>query len=199
MDPVAFPVTGKPEADRLLREDPFALLLGMLLDQQFPLERAFAAPAELRARIGPDRFDPAGLAAVDPDELRECFTRRPALHRFPAAMAERARALAGYLTERYDGRAEAVWTSAADGAALFAAVRALPGFGDEKARILVAVLGKRFGVRPPGWQAACAPFDDEQPRSAADIDSREAFERVKAWKQAMRAAGRTKQDHPGPG
>jgi uncharacterized HhH-GPD family protein len=198
MTSVSFPVTGRPEADALLRDDPFALLLGMLLDQQVPLEQAFAAPAELRARLGPGRFDPASIAALDPDELRAAFTQRPALHRFPAAMAERASALATCLVERYDGRAEEVWLGALDGTALLAALRELPGFGDEKARIFVAVLGKRFGVRPPGWEAACAPFDDDQPRSAADIDSPEAFERVKAWKRTMRAQGKTKQDRPDP-
>lgn len=198
MASVSFPVTGDPDADELLVRDPFALLLGMLLDQQFPLERAFAAPAELRARIGADRFDPAGLVALDPEELRAAFTRRPALHRYPAAMAERARALAAHLVERHDGRAEAVWAGAADGATLLAAVRDLPGFGDEKARIFVAVLAKRFGIRPPGWQEACAPFDDDQPRSAADIDSPEAFEQVKAWKRTMRAQGKTKLDRPDP-
>jgi uncharacterized HhH-GPD family protein len=195
---VSFPVTGRPEADALLRDDPFALLLGMLLDQQVPLEQAFAAPAELRARLGPGRFSPAAIAALDPDDLRAAFTQRPALHRFPAAMAERASALAVRLVERYEGRAEQVWLGAPDGATLLAALRELPGFGDEKARIFVAVLGKRFGVRPAGWQAACAPFDDDQPRSAADIDSRDAFEQVKAWKRTMRAQGKTKQDRPAP-
>jgi len=198
MTSVVFPVTGNPEADALLRDDPFALLLGMLLDQQVPLEQAFAAPARLRARLGPGRFDPTAIAALDSDELRAAFVQRPALHRFPAAMAERAGALAAHLVERYDGRAEHLWLRAPDGAALLAAVRELPGFGDEKARIFVAVLGKRFGVRPPGWQAACAPFDDDQPRSAADVDSPEAFERVKAWKRTMRAQGKTKLDRPDP-
>jgi uncharacterized HhH-GPD family protein len=199
VEQASFPVTGDAEADRLLREDPFALLLGMLLDQQFPLERAFAAPAELRARLGAEHFSAAGLAALGPEVVRAAFLRRPALHRFPAAMAERARALAAHLNERYDGRADAVWKGAPDGAALLAAVRDLPGFGDEKARIFVALLAKRFGVRPRGWREACAPFDDEQPRSAADIDSPEAFEQVKAWKRTMRAQGKTKQDRPDPG
>jgi uncharacterized HhH-GPD family protein len=195
---VRFPITGDPDADRLLADDPFALLLGMLLDQQFPLERAFAAPAELRARLGPDRVNPFALAALDPDELRACFARRPALHRYPAAMADRTRALAARLVDHYDGRADALWRGAADGVALREAFRALPGFGDEKARILVAVLGKRFGIRPPGWREACAPFGDDEPRSAADVDSPAAFERVKAWKKTMRAQGRTKQDRPAP-
>jgi uncharacterized HhH-GPD family protein len=196
---ISFPVTGDAEADRLLQEDPFALLLGMLLDQQFPLERAFAAPAELRVRLGAEHFSAAGLAALDPEVVRAAFLQRPALHRYPAAMAERARALAAHVNECYDGRAAAVWERAADGAALLAAVRDLPGFGDEKARIFVALLAKRFGVRPPGWREACAPFDDEQPRSAADIDSPEAFEQVKAWKRTMRTQGKTKQDRPDAG
>jgi uncharacterized HhH-GPD family protein len=186
-------VTGDAASDELLNTDPFALLVGMLLDQQVPLEWAFAAPARLRERIG-ERFSPGAIATMEPEELEAAFVARPALHRYPSVMAKRTYALAEALVERYDGRAAAVWDGVATGDDLLARVHALPGFGEEKAKIFVALLAKRFGVRPDGWERASAPFSDDEPRSAADVDSPDAFARVKAWKAMMRAQGKGKAD-----
>jgi uncharacterized HhH-GPD family protein len=188
-------VTGNPDADELNATNPFALLISMLLDQQVPLEWAFGSPLRLKERLG-GHLSPHDLVNLPPEKLDEAFRARPALHRYPAAMAKRTHALAAELVDRYDGRAEALWEDATSGAELFARLRALPGFGDEKAKILVALLAKRFDVRPAGWEIASAPFSDAEPRSAADIDSPEAFERVKAWKRIMRQQGRSKQDLP---
>jgi uncharacterized HhH-GPD family protein len=189
----SFPVTGNALADELISTNPFALLVGMLLDQQVPLEWAFGSPLRLRERLG-GKLSPQVVAAMSPDEVEKAFRTKPALHRYPGSMAKRTHDLAVELIARYDGRAENLWDTASTGQELLDRLRALPGYGDEKAKILVAVLAKRFGVRPPGWEAACAPFSDDEPRSAADIDSPEALERVKAWKRTMRQQGKSKQD-----
>lgn len=186
------PVTGDPDADQLLARDPLALLIGMLLDQQVPMEWAFRGPKTLRDRLG--SLDAAAIAAMDPDELEAAFRGPPALHRFPAAMARRTQELCRHLVEHYDGDAARVWRGVRTGAALHQRVRDLPGYGDEKARIFVALLAKRFGKRPTGWEEAAAPFGDDQPRSVADIDSAEALAQVRAWKKDMKARGRTKAD-----
>ena len=191
--PAAVPVTGDAAADQLLTDDPLALMIGMLLDQQVPMEWAFAGPLRLRERLG-GRLDAAELAAYDPDKLDALFRGPPALHRFPGSMAKRTQALCQHLVEQYDGRAAAVWEGTASGAELVRRVRALPGYGGEKAKIFSAMLAKRFGVRPPGWEQATAPFSDDQPRSVADIDSAESLAKVRAWKKAMKAAGRSKAD-----
>lgn len=188
-----FFVTGDERADRLLVMNPLALLIGMLLDQQVPMEWAFQGPARLAERLGGE-LDVGVIASMEPAELDEIFRERPAIHRFPAAMSKRVRALCQHLEDRYDGRAERVWTEAATGQELFERVGALPGFGDEKARIFVALLGKRFGVQPPGWEEASAPFSDDVPRSVADIDSRETLEQVRDWKRAQKARGKGKAD-----
>lgn len=193
MAPISFPVTGDPAADQLLVDDPFARLLGMLLDQQITMEMAFAAPARLRDRLD-GRLDPATIAAMDPDDFDARFRIKPALHRFPGSMSKRVRALAHTIVDDYDGDTARLWTDAIDGADLFRRLRALPGFGDEKARIFVAVLAKRFAIRPNGWEAAAGPFADEQPRSVADIDSPEGLVRVRAWKKQQKAKGLGKSD-----
>jgi uncharacterized HhH-GPD family protein len=190
---VTLPVTGEPEADDLLVNDPLALIIGMLLDQQIPMDRAFVAPYRLRERLG-GRFNAATIATLPPDELERVFRTPPALHRFWGSMGKRTQALCQYLVDTYDGDAGAVWASPASGTELLARVRALPGFGDEKAKIFTALLAKRFGVRPEGWEQATSPFSDDEPRSIADVDSPENLERVRAWKKAKRAAGKTKQD-----
>jgi len=189
----SFPVTGDPEADALLVSDPFALLLGMLLDQQVPMEWAFRSPWRLRERIG-DRFSPTGIAAYDPDEFKAVFSEVPALHRFPGSMAKRVQALSQHLVDTYDGDTERLWNEARSGDELFRRLRELPGFGEEKARIFVALLAKRFGVRPRGWKPAAGPFADHQRRSVADISSRAEFEKVRAWKKAQKAKGLGKAD-----
>jgi uncharacterized HhH-GPD family protein len=189
----SFPVTGNALADELISTNPFALLVGMLLDQQVPLEWAFGSPLRLQERLG-GKLTPQVVAAMSPDEVDNAFRMKPALHRYPGSMAKRTHDLAVELIAHYEGRAESLWDTASTGQELFDRLRALPGFGDEKAKILVAVLAKRFGIRPPGWEPACAPFSDDEPRSAADIDSPEAFERVKAWKRTMRQQGKSKQD-----
>jgi uncharacterized HhH-GPD family protein len=186
-------VTGDPDADRLLVEDPLALLIGMLLDQQVPMEWAFRGPARLRERLG-GTLDANAIAAMSEDDVVAVFQEKPALHRFPGSMGKRTYALCRYLADEYGGDAAAVWTGVTSGAELLARVEALPGFGTEKAKIFVALLAKRFGVRPAGWEEAAAPFSDSAPRSVADIDSAEALEQVRAWKKAQKAAGKTKRD-----
>ncbi|HSO96626.1 MAG TPA: HhH-GPD-type base excision DNA repair protein [Acidimicrobiia bacterium] len=186
------PVTGDPDADRLLAENPFALLVGMLLDQQVPMEWAFKGPATLQARLG--RLDPATVADLSPDEVDTVFRAKPAVHRFPSAMAKRTHALARVIVDDYGGDTAAIWCDAPTGADLLARLRDLPGFGDEKAKIFLALLAKRLGVRPPGWEAAAAPFSDTTPRSVADIDSPETLARVRDWKRTQKAHGKGKAD-----
>lgn len=189
----SLPVTGDPDADRLLVTDPLALLIGMLLDQQVPMEWAFRGPARLAERLG-GRLDAAAIAAMDPDELEAVFRATPALHRFPAAMARRTQELCAHVVERYDGDAGRIWRGVRSGDALYQRLRQLPGYGDEKARIFLAILAKRLGRRPAGWEAAAAPFSDDQPRSVADIGSAEDLQAVRAWKKARKAAGKGKAD-----
>jgi uncharacterized HhH-GPD family protein len=189
----ALPVTGDPEADKLLVDDPLALTIGMLLDQQVPMEWAFSGPLRLRDKLG-GRLDAAEIAALDLATLETMFKGPPALHRYPGSMAKRTQALSQYLVDNYGGDAAAVWTDVDDGAELLRRVRALPGFGADKSKIFTAMLAKRFGVRPPGWEQATAPFSDDQPRSVADIDSPETLQRVRSWKKAMKAQGKTKSD-----
>ena len=181
-----------PDADRLLAEDPLALLIGMVLDQQVPLERAFSAPFDLEARLG-GSLDAAAIAEMDPERLVDVFRERPALHRFPGSMARRVQELCRVVAEDYGGRADAIWTGVADGAELRARVLALPGFGEQKARIFVALLGKQFDVRPTGWQEASAPFGEKGSfRSVADIDSPEALVTVRQHKKEAKAAAKAR-------
>jgi uncharacterized HhH-GPD family protein len=187
------PVTGDPEADQLLADDPLALLVGMLLDQQVPMEWAFRGPLTLRGRLG-GRLDAAAIAAMDVDEFEALFRAKPALHRFPGSMAKRTHALCCYLVQEYGGDAAAVWTTAATGAELLERLRALPGYGEEKAKIFLAILGKRLGVAPPGWEEAAAPFSDATPRSVADIDSPESLQLVRAWKTEQKRKKKSKSD-----
>lgn len=176
----------EPEADALISHDAFALLIGMILDQQIPLERAFAAPAELRRRLGGD-LTVDQIASYDTDELQATFATPPALHRFPKANADRVQALAHIVQDQYDGDAASIWTTAPNGAELLRRIHALPGFGERKARIFVALLGKQCGVRPEGWQAACSPFGDTgTTMSIADITDAESLAEVRAWKKAAK-------------
>jgi uncharacterized HhH-GPD family protein len=190
------PVTGDPEADQLLTDDPLALMIGMLLDQQIPMEWAFAGPLKLRERMG-GRLDAAEIAAAEPARFEAIFKGPPALHRFPGSMGKRTQALCQYLVDNHGGDAAAVWAGVDDGHELVRRVRALPGFGGEKSKIFAAMLAKRFGVRPAGWEEATAPFSDDEPRSVADIDSAENLQRVRDWKRMMKAQKRSKADSPG--
>jgi len=188
-------VTGDTEADRFLVDDPLALLVGMLLDQQVPMEWAFKGPLTLRDRLGTGgRLDAAAIAAMDPEEFEGVFRAKPALHRFPGAMGKRTHALCRHIVDEYDGDAAAVWTTATNGEELLQRLRALPGYGDEKAKIFLAILGKRLQVAPPGWEEAAAPFSDSMPRSVADIDSPESLQRVRAWKTEQKRKKKAKTD-----
>ena len=184
--------TGDDEADALIARDPLALLIGFALDQQVTVQTAFAGPLKLERRLGP--LDAKAIAATDPAELEALFRQPPAIHRFPGSMSKRIHDLCQHIATEYDGHAERVWTEAADAEDLERRIRAMPGFGDMKVLALSAVLAKRFGVRPTGWDDAAAPFSDTNPRSVADIDSAEALEQVRAWKKAQKAAGKSKQD-----
>ena len=184
-------ITGDVDADRLLNTDPLALLIGMLLDQQVPMEWAFRGPATLLDRLG--RLDAATIAEMDPEAFVAPCRIKPAIHRFPNSMAGRIQDLCRHLLENHDGDAADVWEGAADGADLARRLRALPGYGAEKTKIFVAILAKRMGVAPKGWRAAAGPFADDVPRSVADIDGPETLQDVRAWKKAQKAAGKSKQ------
>ena len=180
----------EPEANELLTRSPLALLIAMLLDQQVPLEKAFSGPLELVRRLGHEPTV-AELAEFDPDALAEIFSERPALHRYPRAMAARVQDLARLIMEQYDGEPAQVWESASSGTQLLKQVAALPGFGAQKAQIFVALLGKQLGVRPDGWQEASGAFGDEGTRfSVADITDEETLRQVRAHKAALKAAAK---------
>jgi uncharacterized HhH-GPD family protein len=177
-------LAGDQAADDLLARDPFALMVGMLLDQQFPMERAFSGPATIAARLGVSSLDPAAIAAYDPEAFVELMTGPPAVHRFPGAMAGRTQKLAAHVADQYHGDAAAVWRDAGSGAELLRRVKALPGFGEQKARILVALLGKQLGVRPDGWRAAAGAYGDEgSRRSIADVVDATTLSEVRAYKR----------------
>ena len=188
--PISLPVDD--EANELLSRNALALLIAMLLDQQVPLERAFSAPRDLVRRLG---HEPTAdeLADFDPEALAAVFSERPALHRFPKAMAARTQELARLIVADYDGDAAALWATASSGDELLTRVSALPGFGEAKAKIFVALLGKQLGVRPPGGQAAAGPFgEDGSYVSVADISDDESLGKVRSYKQAMKAAAKAK-------
>jgi uncharacterized HhH-GPD family protein len=187
---VSFPITGDPDADQLLIDDPLALLIGMLLDQQVPMSWAFRGPASLSARLG--GLDATKIAAMSEDDVVAAFRDKPALHRFPGSMGKRTYALCRVVADEYDGDAASIWRGVEDPKVVLARLKELPGYGDEKAKILLAVLGKRFGVAPGGWEKVAKPFGDREPRSAADVDSLEALQRVRAWKKEQKAKGMTK-------
>lgn len=185
-----FPITGDPDADALLVRDPLALLIGMLLDQQVPMEWAFRGPATLSERLG--GLDATRIAAMSTESVEAVFREKPALHRYPASMAKRTHALCVHIVDHYGGDAAGVWSGVRDPEVLLERLRALPGYGDDKAKILLAILGKRLGRAPAGWEQVAAPFSDDRPRSAADVDSPEALVRVREWKRDQKAASRAK-------
>jgi uncharacterized HhH-GPD family protein len=182
-------LTGDDAGDALLSTNAFALLMGMLLDQQIRMEIAFLGPQRLAERLGIE-LTPANVAATPPDELEAAFRVKPAIHRFPGAMAKRVQSLAELLVERYDGDAEAVWRDVRDADELHRRLAELPGFGPEKASIFMALLGKQLKVRPRGWQAAAGEYGLDGHRSIADVTSEESLLLVRASKQAVKAAER---------
>jgi uncharacterized HhH-GPD family protein len=179
-------IAQNPAADELLGRSPLAALIGMLLDQQVPMEWAFTGPYTLAERMGSDDLDARRIAAYDPDAFTELFTAKPALHRYPGSMAQRVQQLC-----EYDGDASAVWRTAATGDELLERLNALPGFGTQKARIFLALLGKQFGVRPTGWREAAGPYGETgSRRSVADITGPESLVEVRAYKQEAKAAAK---------
>jgi uncharacterized HhH-GPD family protein len=181
----------KPEADELLARDPLALLTGMLLDQRVPLEWAFGAPYRLAQRAGWDSLDAAEIAAYDPEAFTRLMVGPPALHRYPAVMAGRIQTLCRHLVDSYGGDAGAVWRDADSGQELLRRLKSLPGFGEQKARIFVALLGKQLGVCPTGWREAAGPYGEEGARrSAADVTDADSLAEVRAFKQAAKQAAK---------
>ncbi|MCE2526475.1 MAG: Fe-S cluster assembly protein HesB [Actinomycetia bacterium] len=184
--PPSLPWTNNPDADRLLAADPLALLIGMLLDQQFPMERAFFGPFLLQERLG-RVLDAGEIANWDPEEMSTIFRGPPAIHRYPASMAKRTQALCQALVDKYDGQTERLWNEADDGRDLYKRLMSLPGFGEMKSRVFVGVLGKRMGVRPPGWEAQSA-----QRPSIADVARWEDVAELRAMKREMKKAAKAK-------
>ena len=184
--PSSLPWTNNPDADRLLAADGLALLIGMLLDQQFPMERAFVGPYLLRERLGRP-LEAGEIADWNPEEFADIFRGPPAIHRYPASMAKRTQALCRYLVDQYDGEAERLWAGAENGRELYKRLKSLPGFGEYKSRIFVGVLGKRMGVRPPGWeeQATRNP-------SIADVAHWEDVASLREAKRRMKEAAKAK-------
>lgn len=178
----------QPEADALLGRSPLAALVGMLLDQQIPMEWAFAGPYTIATRMGTDDLDAAAIASYDPDAFADLLKQKPAVHRYPGSMAQRIQQLCRFLVEEYGGDAEAVWRDAPTGAELLTRLKALPGFGDQKARIFLALLGKQLAVRPPGWREAAGDYGTpDVHRSVADITGPETLAKVRAHKQETKA------------
>jgi len=179
-----------PDADQLLSDDALALLIGMVLDQQVPLEWAFLGPYTLTQRLGAP-LDVHTLAAMDDDTLVTIFCDRPALHRYPAAMARRVHELCNLIVDEYDGKPETIWTTAADGKELFKRIKALPGFGEMKARIFIALLAKQFGIKPAGWEEQAKDFGQPDTfLSVADIVDEASLGKVRAFKAEKKAAAK---------
>ncbi|MFG2460484.1 HhH-GPD-type base excision DNA repair protein [Streptomyces sp. NPDC048523] len=180
-----------PEADELLGRSPLAALVGMLLDQQVPMEWAFKGPRTIADRLGASDLDAHDIAAQDPDAFVALLSEKPAVHRYPGSMAKRIQQLCQYLVEHYDGRAELVWKGVADGRELLRRLEELPGFGKQKAQIFLALLGKQLGVRPTGWREAAGAYGEPKSfRSVADITGPESLTKVRAHKQEMKAAAK---------
>lgn len=178
------------DANELLARDPLALLIGMLLDQQVPMEKAFTSPAVLAERMGADRLDAGAIAAADPERLVELFRSPPALHRYPKAMAERTQAVCAVIDREYGGDASGLWRDISSGRELVTRLGTLPGFGTQKARIFAALLGKQFGVQPAGWREACGDYGKDGYRSIADVTDASSLAKVRETKQASKAAAK---------
>lgn len=185
---MAFHLTGEPAADRVLDNSPFALLVGMMLDQQYPMEHAFRGPAKVLDRFG--SIEPGAIAAADPAEFKALCSTPPAIHRFPGSMAERLQALAVIVETQYDGHTERLWTEAASGADLLKRVMELPGFGKQKAQIFTALLAKQLDVRPDGWEKAVGDYSLDGYRSVADVTDAASLQKVRDYKQQKKAAAK---------
>ena len=183
---MAIHITGDPDADQVLSASPFALLVGMMLDQQYPMEHAFRGPHKVLTRFG--SIEPGAIAAADPEEFAALCTTPPAIHRYGRSMAARLQALAAQVVADYDGHAERIWTEAATGQELLARVMTLPGFGKQKAQIFVALLAKQLGVRPEGWEQAVGDYAQDGYRSVADVTDPASLQKVRDFKKAKKAA-----------
>jgi uncharacterized HhH-GPD family protein len=186
---MAIHITGDPHADQVLTDSPFALLVGMMLDQQYPMEHAFRGPAKVLDRFG--SFEPGAIAAADPAEFKALCSTPPAIHRFPGSMAERLQTLAALVEEKYDGHAERLWTDAPSGAELLKRLMELPGFGRQKAQIFTALLAKQLGVRPDGWERAVGDYALAGYRSVADVTDAASLQKVRDFKQQKKAAAKS--------
>jgi uncharacterized HhH-GPD family protein len=185
-----------PDADALLAGNPLALLFGMLLDQQIPMEKAFRGPKEIADRMG--GLDVRVVAETDPEAFAAMVAQRPAVHRFPSSMAKRLQTLAQFLVEHYDGEVDAIWTrDNPDGATVLKRLKELPGFGEQKAKIFLALLGKQRGVTPPGWREAAGGYGERGAyRSVADVVDEQSLGKVRAFKQQVKAAAKANASGP---
>jgi uncharacterized HhH-GPD family protein len=187
-------LTGDTAADKLLNSNANALLLGMLLDQQVPMEWAFAGPATLKRRLG--HLDPKKIAAMDLDEFVAICCEKPAIHRFPGSMGKRIHEVSEALVADYKGNAANIWKGVDDAAEVYRRLRALPGYGDEKSKIFIAILAKTQGIELDGWREAAGKFGDDTPRSVADVHDEVSLGKVREWKKAQKTAKKDKQDRP---
>jgi uncharacterized HhH-GPD family protein len=188
---MGFNITGDAHADQVLTDSPFALLVGMMLDQQYPMEHAFRGPAKVLDRFG--SIDPAEIAAADPERFAELSSTPPAIHRFPGSMAARLQELARIVVDQYDGDASRIWSEATDGKDLLRRVQALPGFGKQKSQIFVALLAKQLGIRPEGWEQVVGAYAEDGYRSVADVVDPTSLQKVRDHKKEMKAAARASQ------
>jgi uncharacterized HhH-GPD family protein len=187
---MAFHITGEPDSDAVLDRHPFAILAGMMLDQQYPMEHAFRGPAKVLDRFG--TLDPARIAEADPEEFAALCATPPAVHRFPGSMATRLQALAALVVEKYDGDATRMWAEAESGQELLRRVMELPGFGKQKSQIFVALLAKQLGVRPPGWESAVGDYALDGYRSVADVVDAASLQKVRDFKKEKKAAAKAR-------
>jgi uncharacterized HhH-GPD family protein len=191
MGGMAIQITGDSHADDVLTGSPFALLVGMMLDQQYPMEHAFRGPAKVLDRFG--SIEPAAIASADPEEFKALCSTPPAIHRFPGSMSARLQELATLVEERYDGHTERLWTEATSGAELLKRLMELPGFGKQKAQIFAALLAKQLDVRPDGWETAVGDYALSGYRSVADVVDPASLQKVRAYKQEKKAAAKARQ------
>jgi len=188
---MAIQITGDPHADEVLTDSPFALLVGMMLDQQYPMEHAFRGPAKVLDRFG--SIEPSAIAAADPADFKAMCSTPPAIHRFPGSMAERLQTLAAIVEDKYAGHTERLWTEASSGADLMKRLTELPGFGKQKAQIFTALLAKQLGVRPDGWETVVGDYALDGYRSVADVIDPASLQKVRDFKQQKKAAAKAAQ------